>query len=104
MAKSWRRKAQQDTRNAKPAFPADFFAWAQEVDVSRLSDKTVRDAEDYLKMYRYVNLDLSQQMGWRVIAAVVTQVTPSPLIPSGDRKPLVMCGHGLDGEAPLRRV
>ena len=26
------------------------------------------------------------------------------LIPSGDRKPLVMCGHGLDGEAPLRRM
>ena len=25
------------------------------------------------------------------------------LLPSGDRKPLVMCGHGLDGEAPLRR-
>jgi len=26
------------------------------------------------------------------------------LILSGDRKPLVMCGYGLDGEAPLRRV
>jgi hypothetical protein len=26
------------------------------------------------------------------------------LLPSGDRKPLVMCGHGLDGEAPLRRM
>jgi hypothetical protein len=48
------------------------------VDVSRLSDQTVRDAEDYLKMYRHMNLDLSQQMGWRVIAAVKAQVTPSP--------------------------
>jgi hypothetical protein len=26
------------------------------------------------------------------------------LIPSGDRKPLVMCGHGPDGKAPLRLV
>ncbi len=26
------------------------------------------------------------------------------LVPSGDRKPLVMCGHGLYGEAPLRRM
>jgi len=85
MAKFWRRKAQQDTRNAQPAVPADLVAWAQEVDVSRLSDKTVRDAEDYLKGYRYMNLDLSQQMGWRVIAAVETQVTPSP---PADAQPL----------------
>ena len=87
MAKFWRRKAQQDTRNAQPAaVPADLVAWAREVDVSRLSDKTVRDAEDYLKMYRHMNLDLSrQQMGWRVIAAVEAQVTPSP---PADAQPL----------------
>ena len=81
MAKFWRRKAQQDTHNAQPApVPAQpaLVAWAQKVDVSRLSDQTVRDAEDYLKMYRHMNLDLSQQMGWRVIAAVKAQVTPSP--------------------------
>jgi hypothetical protein len=79
MVRFWRRKAQQDTRNAQPAaVPADLVAWAQEADVSRLSDRTVRDAEDYLKGYRYMNLDLSQQMGWRVIAAVEAQVTPSP--------------------------
>lgn len=85
MAKFWRRKAQQDTRDAQPAVPADLVAWAQEVDVSRLSDQTVQDAEDYLKGYRYMNLDLSQQMGWRVIAAVETQVTPPP---PADAQPL----------------
>ena len=53
--------------------------------MSRLSDKTVRDAEDYLKGYRYMNPDLSQQMGWRVIAAVEAQVTPSP---PADAQPL----------------
>ena len=46
--------------------------------MSRLSDKTVREAEDYLNKYRHMNLELSQQMGWRVMAAVETQVTPSP--------------------------
>src|SRR5208282_3403461 len=85
MAKFWRRKAQQDTRDAQPAVPADLVAWAQEVDVSRLSDRTVQDAEDYLKGYRYMNLDLSQQMGWRVIAAVEAQVTPAP---PADAQPL----------------
>jgi hypothetical protein len=55
------------------------------VDVSRLSDKTVQDAEYYLKGYRHMNLDLNQQMGWRLIAVVETQVTPSP---PADAQPL----------------
>ncbi len=46
--------------------------------MSRLSNGTFQDAEDYLKGYRHMNLDLSQQVGWRLIAAVETQVTPSP--------------------------
>ena len=83
MAKFWRRKAQQDTRNTQPAaqpaaVPADLAAWAREADVSRLSSQTVREAEDYLNKYRHMNLELSQQMGWRVMAAVEAQVTPSP--------------------------
>ena len=83
MAKFWRRKAQQDTRNAQPAAqpapgPADLAAWAREADVSRLSSQTVREAEDYLNKYRHMNLELSQQMGWRVMAAIEAQVTPSP--------------------------
>ena len=83
MAKFWRRKAQQDTRNTQPAAqpaagPADLAAWAREADVSRLSSQTVREAEDYLNKYRHMNLELSQQMGWRVMAAVEAQVTPSP--------------------------
>jgi hypothetical protein len=83
MAKFWRRKAQQDTRNTQPAaqpaaVPADLAAWAREADVSRLSSQTVREAEDYLNKYRHMNLELSQQMGWRVMAAIEAQVTPSP--------------------------
>jgi hypothetical protein len=85
VVKFWRRKAQQDTRNAQPAHnaqpaavPADLAAWAREADVSRLSSQTVREAEDYLNKYRHMNLELSQQMGWRVMAAIEAQVTPSP--------------------------
>jgi hypothetical protein len=85
MAKFWRRKAQQDTHHAQPAHnaqpapgPADLAAWAREADVSRLSSQTVREAEDYLNKYRHMNLELSQQMGWRVMAAIEAQVTPSP--------------------------
>ena len=85
MVKFWRRKVQQDTRNAQPAHnaqpapgPADLAAWAREADVSRLSPQTRREAEDYLNKYRHMNLELSQQMGWRVMAAIEAQVTPSP--------------------------
>ena len=46
--------------------------------MSRLPDKTVREAEYYLNKYRHMNLEFSQQMGWRVMAAIEAQVTPSP--------------------------
>jgi hypothetical protein len=90
MAKFWRRRVQPDPPRAVPdaqpvAVPADLVVWAREVDVSGLSDKTVREAEDYLKMYRHMNLELSQQLGWRLIAAVEAQVTPSP---PADAQPL----------------
>ena len=85
MVKFWRRRAQPGP-HAQPAVPPDLVAWAGEVDVSRLSNRTFQDAEDYLKGYRHiVNLDLSQQMGWRLIAAVEAQVTPSP---PADAQPL----------------
>jgi hypothetical protein len=85
MVKFWRRRVQPDPAHAQRAVPADLVAWAGEADVSRLSNRTFQDAEDYLKGYRYMNLDLSQQMGLRVIAAVEAQVTPSP---PGDAQPL----------------
>ena len=76
MVKFWRRRVQPGPAHAQPAVPETLAAWAGEVDVSRLSDRTFQDAEDYLKGYRHMNLELSQQMGWRVIAAVEAQVTP----------------------------
>ena len=40
----------------------------------------------------------------RVVVVRIGSGWTDVLIPSGRRKPLVMRGHGLDGEAPLRRV
>jgi hypothetical protein len=85
MVKFWRRRVQPGPAHDQPAVPADLIVWAGEVDVSRLSNRTFQDAEDYLKGYRLMNLDLSQQMGWRLIAAVEAQVTPSP---PADAQPL----------------
>ena len=78
MVKLWRRRVQPGPAHAQPAVPADLVVWAGEVDVSRLSDNAFQDAEYYLKAYRNMNLDLSQQMGWRLIAAFETQLNPSP--------------------------
>ena len=78
MVENWRRTLHPRPPHAQPAVPETLAAWAGQVDVSRLSDRTFQDAEDYLKGYRHMNLDLSQQMGWRLIAAVEAQVTPSP--------------------------
>jgi hypothetical protein len=78
MVKFWRPRVQPGPAHAQPAAPETLADWAGEVDVSRLSDRTFQDAEDYIKGYRHMNLDLSQQMGRRLIAAVEAQVTPSP--------------------------
>jgi hypothetical protein len=73
MVKFWRRRVQPGPAHAQPAVPADLVVWAGEVDVSRLSNRTFQDAQDYLKGYRHM------------IAAVEAQVTPSP---PGDAQPL----------------
>ena len=56
----------------------DLLAWAQAVDVSRLSDKTVREAEDYLRKYRHMMLQRSRYEGWRLMEIIEAQVSPAP--------------------------
>jgi hypothetical protein len=60
------------------AVPADLLTWAQAVDVSRLPDKVVQDAEYYLRRYRRMPLEVSQQMGLGLMAAVEAHVSPPP--------------------------
>jgi hypothetical protein len=56
----------------------DLLAWAQVVDVSRLSDKTVRWAEDYLRRYRRMPLVARQEEAFRLWRVIGAQVSPPP--------------------------
>jgi hypothetical protein len=56
----------------------DLLAWAQVVDAARLSDKTVRWAEDYLRRYRRMTLGFSREEGFRLWSVIKTQVSPPP--------------------------
>src|SRR6266700_2909178 len=44
----------------------DLLAWAQALDVSRLSDRTFRQVEDFLRTYRHMNLGARQEQAWRL--------------------------------------
>jgi hypothetical protein len=72
----WRR------RTAKPgpadAMPKDLVAWAQVVDASGLSGKTVQDTEDFLRTYRRMTEFAREELAFRLVAAVETQVNPPP--------------------------
>jgi hypothetical protein len=57
---------------------AELLAWAQAVDVSRLSDKTAKQAETYLRDYRRMNVSARREWGFRVRDAIATQVRPPP--------------------------
>ena len=80
----WQRSAQPSSgavpagQPASEAVPPSLLAWAQAVDVSRLSDKTVRQAERYLRGYRHMTPNDRQQEGFRLRDAVEAQVSPPP--------------------------
>ena len=80
----WQRSAQPSSgavpagQPASEAVPPSLLAWAQAVDVSRLSDKTVRQAERFLRGYRHMTLADSQEEAFRLRAAVEAQVSPPP--------------------------
>jgi len=87
----WQRTAQPDSdavpNQAGPdavpgpdAVRPDLLAWAQKVDVSRLSDKTVHWAEDYLRRYRRMNLGARQEEAFRLLSVIQAQVSPQPPI------------------------
>jgi hypothetical protein len=64
MRRHWWQRSAQPSPDAVPAgqpaseaVPPSLLAWAQAVDVSRLSDKTVRQVEWYLRGYRHMTLN-----------------------------------------------
>ena len=85
MRRRWWQRSAQPGPDAVPtgqpapgAVPPSLLAWAQAVDVSRLSDRTVRQVERYLRGYRHMTLAHRQQEGFRLRDAVEAQVSPPP--------------------------
>jgi hypothetical protein len=58
--------------------PPSLLAWAEAVDASRLSDRTIQRVERYLRGYRHMNLVASQEEGFRLMIAVEAEVSPPP--------------------------
>jgi len=54
------------------------LAWANAVDVTMLSDKTVKNAERYLREYRRMPLGTSREVALRLRAVIEAQVSPPP--------------------------
>jgi hypothetical protein len=85
MRRRWWQRSAQPSPGAVPtgqpapeAVPPSLLAWAQAVDVSRLSDKTVRKVERYLRGYRHMTLNDRKEWGFLLVAAVEAQVSPPP--------------------------
>ena len=85
MRRRWWQRSAQPSPGAVPtdppateAVPPSLLAWAQAVDVSRLSDKTVRKVERYLRGYRHMTLSDRKEYGFLLVAAVEAQVSPPP--------------------------
>ena len=90
MFKRWRRRAESEPQAPTPgvsqdALPADVLAWAQVVDVSRVPDRTMREAEYFLKNYRWMPLGDTQEMAWRIVSVIQSSVNPPPPL---DAQPL----------------
>jgi hypothetical protein len=67
-------------RQTNDGVPASLVAWAQEADASRLDDKTVRDAEYFLKRYRWITEPGREESALRLVALIARQVSPPPPI------------------------
>jgi hypothetical protein len=68
-------------RRAMPApdpVSPDLRDWAQDVDASRLSDETAKDAEEYLRQYRHMNAFARHEVALRLVSAIESQVSPPP--------------------------
>jgi hypothetical protein len=54
------------------------LAWAQALDASRLSKRTVKEAEQYLRDYRRLNYETRREFGYRLRSVIEAQVSPAP--------------------------
>ena len=62
------------------AVPPNLRAWAEVVDATQLSERTAKDAEDYLRHYRRMNAFARHELALRLVSVVANQVSPPPPI------------------------
>jgi uncharacterized RDD family membrane protein YckC len=64
-----------------PAFavvPPPLVGWAQALELSRLQDQTAEQASSYLRRFYELTPAARDEFGYRIAAAVASQVTPPP--------------------------
>lgn len=71
-------RRKRDNRAVEPQHDPVLAAWAQAVDASRLSERTARQAEDYLREYRRMNAIARHEIAFRLVSVIETQVSPPP--------------------------
>jgi hypothetical protein len=58
----------------------DLLAWAQVLDVLRLSERTVQQIEEYLRTYRRMTEFPREELAFRLVRVIRTEVSPAPPI------------------------
>ena len=75
----WRRRAAPDPDPEPDSVSPELLAWAQALDTSQLSDRTVKQAERFLRDYRHMmNLGARRETALRLRSAIEAQVSPPP--------------------------
>jgi len=79
LRRAWRRAAPSPdpAPDPDPVSPA-LLAWAQALDASRLTDGTVKEAEQYLRDHARLNYVTRREFGYRLRSAIEAQVYPAP--------------------------
>ena len=75
----WRRAAPSPdpAPDPDPVSPA-LLAWAKALDASRLSERTVKQAEQYLRDHRRLNYETRREFGYRLRSLIEAQASPAP--------------------------
>jgi hypothetical protein len=77
MGKFWRRRT---PRLDPDAVRPDLLAWAQVLDVSRLSERTVQQIEEYLRTYRRMAEFPREELAFRLVRVIRTEVSPRAML------------------------
>ena len=79
LGRAWRRAVPSPDPAADPdAVSPALLAWAQALDASRLSERTVKTAEQYLRDHARMNYETRREFGYRLRSVIEAQASPAP--------------------------